>query len=46
MFELAREALGALAITHNGALMINFESLLVIKNPCDFAVAWKSGQPE
>ena len=26
--------------------MINYESLLTIKNPCDFVVAWKSGQPE
>ena len=42
----SREGLKALGAIQNGALMINYQALLDIKNPCDFEIAWKSGQPE
>ena len=42
----SREGLKALGAFQNGALMINYQALLDIKNPCDFEIAWKSGQPE
>ena len=45
-FSNSRKGLKHLLKMQNGALMINYESILVNKNPCDFAVAWKSGQPE
>ena len=42
----SREGLKALGAMHNGALMINYQALMDIKNPCDYTIAWKSGQPE
>ena len=42
-----REALNfVLSSADPAALMLNFETLHTINNACDFAVAWKSGQPE
>ena len=41
-----RKALKYLRENHNTAIMMNYESLLLVKNPCDFAVAWKAGYPE
>ena len=43
---LLRKALNYLIGKHNRAIMINYESLMYVKNPCDFAVVWKSEYPE
>ena len=41
-----RKALNYLLGKHNRAIMITYESLMYVKNPCDFAVVWKSEYPE
>ena len=43
---LHRKALEYLRENYNTAIMITYESLMYVNNPCDFAVAWKSKYPE